>query len=314
MSDYSHWSLIDEAAPAQVPLWREMFWGLEWTWLRLSPVYYGLGVPRGDGSAVVVVPGFLGTDLLYLEFRWWLKRMGYTPFPSRIGRNVRCIDRSGRLLTETLERAYKKTGRPVHLVGHSLGGILCRGVAGLRPELVASVTTTASPFRAIRAHRYVMGIGDIVRDGIRLLTADGRAQPDCFSGRCDCGLVGSLRRGVPEDIPHISIYSRSDGVVDWSACVEEDPRLNFEVFGSHMGIPHNPQVYAHVARFLHEVSERQKAGQEHEAATAAAPAEIARVIDMTEPSPVAPLETARRAASTPTLPTENDDSSTPLAK
>ena len=48
--------------PAPVPIWREGLAGLDWLALRASPVFYGCGVPRGDGSAAVLVPGFLGTD------------------------------------------------------------------------------------------------------------------------------------------------------------------------------------------------------------------------------------------------------------
>lgn len=41
--------------------------GLEWLALHLSPVFYGLDVPRGDQSAVIVVPGFLATDHYLFE-------------------------------------------------------------------------------------------------------------------------------------------------------------------------------------------------------------------------------------------------------
>ena len=46
----------------EIPLWRELFSGVDWLALRLSPIYFGLGERRGDGSPVVVVPGLFGTD------------------------------------------------------------------------------------------------------------------------------------------------------------------------------------------------------------------------------------------------------------
>ena len=55
---------LNEQVPIAVPIWRESFIGVDWLALRYSPVYYGLGVPRGDGSAVVLVPGFLANDFL----------------------------------------------------------------------------------------------------------------------------------------------------------------------------------------------------------------------------------------------------------
>src|ERR1700750_3369936 len=73
-----------------LPIWNEMLVGIEMIYLRLSPVYWGLGVPSGDGSAVVVIPGFLMTDLYLTEFRAWIKRIGYKAYFSGIGLNAEC--------------------------------------------------------------------------------------------------------------------------------------------------------------------------------------------------------------------------------
>lgn len=44
--------------PAHRPILREALWGIDWLALRASSVYYGWNVPRGDGSAVILIPGF----------------------------------------------------------------------------------------------------------------------------------------------------------------------------------------------------------------------------------------------------------------
>ena len=49
------------------PLWSEVLAGLEWAALKISPTYYGINVPRGDGAPVVLVPGFMGSDRSLLE-------------------------------------------------------------------------------------------------------------------------------------------------------------------------------------------------------------------------------------------------------
>ena len=46
------------------PFWTEALFGAEILILHATPVYYGLGVPRGDGSAVVIIPGFL--ELIFI--------------------------------------------------------------------------------------------------------------------------------------------------------------------------------------------------------------------------------------------------------
>src|SRR5512146_548739 len=54
--------IIRKPGPAKISIWKEAFFGAELLLLHASPVYYGFGVPPGDGSGVVVIPGFLGTD------------------------------------------------------------------------------------------------------------------------------------------------------------------------------------------------------------------------------------------------------------
>ncbi|MFQ5471763.1 MAG: hypothetical protein ACE5FA_02600, partial [Dehalococcoidia bacterium] len=104
-----------EAAPSPKipPLWKEFLWTLDWAVLRFHPVYYGVNVPKGDGSPVVLVPGFLGTDSYLYELYLWLARIGYRPYMSGIGLNAECPGAlAGRLLT-TVRRAHAETGRSV---------------------------------------------------------------------------------------------------------------------------------------------------------------------------------------------------------
>jgi triacylglycerol lipase len=53
-------------------------------WLELArlladPVLYGVGVPRGDGRPVVLMPGFLADDQTLAVIAAWLRRIGYRP-------------------------------------------------------------------------------------------------------------------------------------------------------------------------------------------------------------------------------------------
>ena len=83
-----------EAVP--LPIGLELLAGVEMLYLRMLPVYWGFGVPRGDGSAVVVIPGFMLTDLYLTEFRIWLRRIGYQPYSSGIGVNAAVGSRPSR--------------------------------------------------------------------------------------------------------------------------------------------------------------------------------------------------------------------------
>ena len=115
-------NFLKDQQVSQRPLWREAFVGLDWLALRSSPVYYGLGVPRGDGSAVIVIPGFMGTDMYLREIYDWLRRIGYRPYMSRIGWNAECVNTLVDRLSETITTAQAETGGKVHLIGHSLSG------------------------------------------------------------------------------------------------------------------------------------------------------------------------------------------------
>ena len=133
---------------ADVTIWKEALFGAEVLLLHGSPVYYGLGVPHGDGSGVVLVPGFLGTDSYLKQLHSWLGRIGYRAYFSGIGLNAECPNLLiQHRLNENIARALDQTGRKIHLIGHSLGGIIARSVANQRPDDIASVITLGSPFR-----------------------------------------------------------------------------------------------------------------------------------------------------------------------
>jgi pimeloyl-ACP methyl ester carboxylesterase len=234
--------------PASVPIWREALAGVDWLALRTSPVFYGCGVPHGDGAPVVVVPGFLASDWYLLEMYFWLGRIGYRPYLSRIGRNAECLDVLIDRLRATISGAVASTGRRAHVVGHSLGGMLARAAAVRWPEQIASVITLGSPFRGIRSHPLVMQATGAVRARTRT-RPHNRNRPDCYTGSCDCEAVRALRTPPPDPVPQIAIFTKTDGIVDWRVCVNGDP-TDVEVAGTHIGLAWNPAVYRTVAQHL----------------------------------------------------------------
>src|ERR1700746_2224005 len=91
------------------PLWTEALFGAEVLLLHATPIYYGFGVPRGDGSAVVIIPGFLGSDVYLVEMYAWLQRLGYRPYFSGIGLNADCPNLLIRhRLTATIDQAHRE--------------------------------------------------------------------------------------------------------------------------------------------------------------------------------------------------------------
>jgi len=238
----------NESVP--LPIWNEMLVGIEMVYLRLSPVYWGLGVPRSDGSAVVVVPGFLMTDFYLTEFRSWLNRIGYRAYLSGIGLNADCPNLLiQNKLRETIQKAHQETGRKIHLVGHSLGGVIARAAAAQMPDRVASVITLGSPFRGISLQHSVFKAAEMVRGQILERHGDG-VLPSCYTAACTCNFIESLAGKLPRAVFETAIYTKSDGIVDWKVCRTGDPDVDFEVSATHIGLAFNPIVFDLVAHRL----------------------------------------------------------------
>ncbi len=235
---------------AETSLWSEALFGAEILFLHATPVYYGFGVPHGDDSGVVLIPGFLGTDLYLMELHAWLGRIGYRAYFSGIGINADCPNLLiQRHLNETVEKALDETGRKIHLLGHSLGGVIARSLAAQRPHDVASVITLASPIRGAVANRTVIHAADAIR--LRILREHGEGVlPECYTGRCTCNFVDSLRRPVPSSMLQTAIYTKHDGIVDWRYCMTHKNGSDFEVPGTHIGMAFNPSAYAIIAERL----------------------------------------------------------------
>jgi pimeloyl-ACP methyl ester carboxylesterase len=197
-------------------------------WLRRAP--------RGDGHPVLVLPGFTAGDESTIALRIYLRDLGYRAHRWKLGRNLG-FDGSragfeGRLV-HRLGVIFHRFGRRVSLVGWSLGGIYAREIARAAPHMVRQVITLGSPFAG-------RGRASNVRRLYEVLT--GRKIPEH-----DPELLARLHE--PPPVPSTAIYSRSDGVAHWRACIERTgPHTdNIEVFGSHCGLGFNPAVLYAVA-------------------------------------------------------------------
>lgn len=249
----------EHRAEENITIWTESLSAIDYVMLHTAPVYYGLGVPRGDDSAVVLVPGFLTSDLFLKPLHLWLKRIGYRPYESDIGVNVECPNLLiKKYLSATVARARKETKRKVHLIGHSLGGVIARSVAVQRPDDIASVITLGSPFRGIVVHPAVYEMTGVVRK--RILRKHGqRVTSDCYTPKCTCDFSKSMSCSFPRSVDETAIYTHSDGVVDWKYCRTEKSRTDFQVPGTHLGLPFNASVYELIAQRLAEANVRGQA-------------------------------------------------------
>jgi pimeloyl-ACP methyl ester carboxylesterase len=105
--------------------------------------------PRGDGHAVLVLPGLGGDDASTAPLRWFLDRLGYRTSGWGLGRNRGF----GRGVTDGLDQllAARRTAGPVSIIGWSLGGVHAVELARRSPEAVRSLITLGSPLQGRRS-------------------------------------------------------------------------------------------------------------------------------------------------------------------
>ncbi len=190
-----------------------------------------LTAPKGIGRRVLVLPGFTAGDVSTAPLRLALRTLGHRPSAWGLGVNVGPDDETVRQLLKLLERLVRQNGGPIDIVGWSLGGIMARLLAMHRPDRVRQVITLGSP---IRIEDPNANVSESVR---RLAQLSG---------------LQRNRRGhdltvIP--VPSTVIYSRQDGVVAASTCLQPvgPTAENIEVRGAHIGLGHNPSVIWAVA-------------------------------------------------------------------
>ena len=131
----------DDVAPSGWGRWREVAWHVPRLLSGLGP----LG-PRGpeDGPPALVIPGFLATDRTTMDLRRALARAGWRSHPWLLGMNGGAKANTMDLLLSRLDAIYD--GRPILVVGWSLGGMFARELAHRCPDKIRAVVTLGSPF------------------------------------------------------------------------------------------------------------------------------------------------------------------------
>jgi triacylglycerol lipase len=196
-------------------------------------------VPRGTGLPVMLLPGMFNGDRSNAALRRWLGAIGHDARGWGLGRNLgaRAIGEDGARILETIETVRRETGKPVALVGVSLGGIIARLAAHRMPHAVRGVITVASPYagdpRATNVWRAFEWL-----TGERVDSAAVRAR------------TAEIRLPLP--VPAVAIWSRNDGLVNGAICHQpgEAGCRNIEIAGSHMGVQWRPAVWRAIAEEL----------------------------------------------------------------
>jgi triacylglycerol lipase len=241
--------------PHVPPLWRESRVAFEMAGLRRSGVWRGEGVLPGDGRPVLLIPGFLAGDGSLSTLNGWLRAHEYETRRAGIRANVACSSATCGRLEQRLEAFAQHAGAPVTIIGQSRGGVFARALATLRPDLVAGIVTLGAPtLSQLRIHPLVLAqVGLVAALGTGRVP--GLFSLECLRGQCCEAFRTALETPFPAEVPWTAIYSRSDGIVDWRACVDPEAGECVEVRATHVGMALNASVYREFARFLNALAE-----------------------------------------------------------
>ena len=202
---------------------------------------------KGDGP-VIVIPGLATSDSSTSMLRTFLSSLGYTVSGWNRGMNRGPTGGFDEFLASMLldvEKAFNEHGKPVRLLGWSLGGVYVRELAKLAPHMVRQVITLGTPFSG------------------NLADTNGGKMFEILS-RSDCHKDPLLQRRVARtpSVPTVSIYSKTDGIVAWQCCL--NPKMghteNVEMSSvCHLGLVTSPAVFRVIAHRMSAVAEKDAA-------------------------------------------------------
>jgi triacylglycerol lipase len=241
---------VASGEPRVGPLRGELRYGAELVTLVGSREFRSPG-RRSGHPPVLLVPGFMAGDRSLQILAGWLRRRGASVAPAGILLNADCAERAVTGIEARVRILAERAGGPVVVVGQSRGGALARVAAVRNPGTVSAVVMLGSPVVAplaigsttLGALRSVARLGDLGVPGI--------LSSECRDGACCERYRRDLAMPTPESVHTVAIYSRSDGIVSWRACL--DPHAEqIEVDSSHTGMSVNVNVYRVLARVLDE--------------------------------------------------------------
>jgi pimeloyl-ACP methyl ester carboxylesterase len=197
--------------------------------------------PRGCGQPVLVLPGYGAGDVSTALLQGYLRFLGYHVRGWGRGRTRGEVHHLMPRVLKRLMSLARKSGQEVTLVGWSLGGYLAREAARERPDLVHRVITLGTP--VIGGPKYTVVARRFHRRGIDMDAMEAEIE---------------LRNQILLRAPVTAIYSRTDAVVAWRACIDRNGSNveHVEVRTTHFGFGFSAEVYRIIAQRLAAQLER----------------------------------------------------------
>lgn len=212
------------------PVWLEARSPFELRELRQSPLWHGEGFPEGRGRPVLLMPGFLASSRSTAALEHIMSVAGWNVRSAQVGRNAGPAHRSVDAGRRDLQELAEETGQPVTVIGHSRGGQFAKILSVQNPGLVRQVVGLGTPMRVKYPMFFVMKVPAEVLDKCWRLGMFGPVDKSLEDATEDLRFVRA-----PDHVDVVSIWSKSDGVVDWRLS-HEPGATNIEIDASHLGM------------------------------------------------------------------------------
>lgn len=205
--------------------------GLRGVWDRLKSWRFRHNhktLKKGDGHPVLVIPGLLSNDLATKPLRTLLEKLGYPVYGWDLGINLANLDDVG-ILDQRLKEIHKTHNKKVTVIGWSLGGLYTRKIAQDNLAITKQIITLGSPFRSLEVPGAAMTTLKILYRSNEI-----PIPPEHQTW------VNNIKK--PLDIQTTCLYSKKDGIVPWSLClesIEDEYHENAEIKSSHTGMVSN---------------------------------------------------------------------------
>ncbi len=191
-----------------------------------------LGSPKGN-ETVMVFPGWSTSDAFMTPLRSGLRTLGHRTVGWGFGVNRGEVEVLLPSVANSVRQRVAEAGKPITLIGWSLGGIFAREIARDHPHLVSQIITLATP--VFGGPKYTRGAKAYPTEYV-----------DALESRVE------ERNQIPIELPITAIYSRADAIVDWRACIDTfSPNVeNVEVRSTHVGVTIDPDAWQIIAKRL----------------------------------------------------------------